>query len=277
MQVEIKLSCESPAFLPFSYHAKLSAALYHALGEADSGFAADVHSGTTHSSRIKMFAFSPLNSHDIKMQRGHNGENPGIIFNRKASFRVASPWPELMNKLGEGLLKRGELRIGSQFFRVDTADVIAPPEFTSEMKWAPVSPSSIVTSWSDPGERKAYLIPSANGGNDDEISPGSVLRGNVIHKWQRLCELRPDIAARWVEMKNPDEGMSELFGAEHVQVEIDAEAVKQKMHYVKGTPVKSWISLFHVTAPVALQKLLYYSGAGQMNSMGFGVVEEAGR
>jgi CRISPR-associated endoribonuclease Cas6 len=56
-----------------------------------------------------------------------------------------------------------------------------------------------------------------------------------------------------------------------------AKSVHKKRHQIKKTPVFSWIAPVEITAPKAIQRIAWSCGLGEMNSMGFGVVEEVVR
>ncbi len=77
---------------------------------------------------------------------------------------LASPWPELLNAVAEGMLATGLLRIGSQVFRIRGARLLPPPAFASAMQWQPWGESAVVTSWSEPGQdRKRFIMPDVHG------------------------------------------------------------------------------------------------------------------
>ncbi|MDM8553873.1 hypothetical protein QUF75_03990 [Desulfococcaceae bacterium HSG7] len=65
------------------------------------------------------------------------------------------------------------------------------------MVWRLRQPASCVTSWSSKDEnKKRYALP---GTPVDSHTCESLLVQNLIHKWRRLKEIRPDIAADWLQ------------------------------------------------------------------------------
>ncbi len=276
MQIQIAVLSEEPVHLPFTYYPKMSAAIYSSLAVADAEFADDLHDGE-HRNRIKMFGFSPLHSRMTEIKPPDKSKNyeGGLLFKGPMTFRVCSPWPELMNRLGEGLLKKGEIRIGSQLLRAMSAQILPPPDFKDEMIWQPINTSSIVTSWSvREKDRKEFVMPDAT--SNGKPSSTELLNSNLHHKWKRLCEVRPDIAGAWAGVA-PDSA-SGCFDDTEVKTEIvplnEDKLYKGKRHYIKKSPVQSWQAAVRMTAPPALQRLAYSCGLGEMNSMGFGLVEE---
>ena len=277
MQVIVKLLPETPVSLPFSYFHRLSAALYEAISASQSGFATDLHEGAAHRSRIKLFAFSPLHSRMTEVHRPDKEarKDGALVFKGPTFFKLSSPWPELMNRVGEGLLAAGQLRIGSQLFRVAGANLLPPPSFKASMTWHPTKTGSIVTSWSRRSDNtKLYAFP-------DQPAAGqaceTLLRTNLIHKWQRLCEIRNDIAATWSGL-DPDATRT-AFTPDDLTVDFansanGESAYKTRLHHIKHNPVRSWKTPVKLTAPPPLQRIAWSCGLGEMNSMGFGLVEE---
>ena len=283
MQLEVQLFPETPVRLPFSYYDKLGAALYSAIEQGDKPFSADLHDGDSHKNRIKMFCFSPLNSCEMEIHGGAKGshgraeaENHFLLFKGQTQFRIGSPWPELMNWLGEGLLKTGFLRIGSQVFRVCGAKLLAPPSFSEVMNWRPIKAGSIVTSWSLPDRNeKRFILPDTPA--DGEPDCAMLLRRNLCHKWKRLCEIRPDIARSWSRASAESDVKAALsenqLGIEWQHAEGTRPDYKTRLHQVGRTPVRSWRCDVRLSAPPYGQRLAWACGLGDMNSRGFGLVE----
>lgn len=292
MQLEISLRPQGEARLPFSYYSLLSAALYSAMSKSNPEFAADLHGGPTHQSRIKLFGFTPLHSREMAV----NGGGPGshgkelankhhLLFKGRTQFRIFSPAVDTLNALGEGLLSDAELRIGSQKLTIDAVQIAPPPKFAEEMIWRPWGTASIVSSRSiergETGkERKIFLFPGAP---NSEVSENAeqIVQSNIIHKWKRLRETWPSVAERFahedkallnggidsavVKIIVASDGKSSMVGADR--------SIRTKLHQIKNAPVRSWIGPVAVHAPIPIQRLIWSAGLGQMNSMGFGGVE----
>ncbi len=281
MQIAIRLSPQTPVSLPFSYFDRLAAALYGTLATANPDFADNLHDGGEHRSRIKLFAFSPLHSRQTEVHRPDPEKNldGGLVFKGPTYFKLASPWPELMNSAGEGLLANGFLRIGSQLLRIAGANLLPPPDFTETMTWRPTKTGSIVTSWSRRTDNtKLYAFP-------DQPADGQacelLLRTNLVHKWQRLCEVRNDLAATWSGLDPA--ATRDAFNPDHIRISFadsangDDPDYRQRLHQIKELPVRSWQAPVTLHAPPPLQRLAWACGLGEMNSMGFGLLEEVRR
>lgn len=278
MQILVSLIPETPVHLSFTYYSRMAAALYQALGDADKPFAEELHEGSQHRNRIKLFAFSPLHSRMTEVHKPDKENNieGGLVFKGPTFFKLSSPWPELVNRVGEGLLTRQNLRIGSQLFRVGNARIIPAPTFRQTMVWRPTKTGSIVTSWSPKNKNtKLYAFPDQPA---DGQACETLLRTNLVHKWKRLCEIRNDLAEAWIT-SNTD-NPRDVFTPDNISVTfLDSEKYKDKnyktrLHYIKHNPVRSWQAHIKVTAPIPIQRIAWACGLGEMNSMGFGLMEE---
>lgn len=278
MQISLRLFPETPIRLDFSYYPKLAAAVYQSISHADPDFADDLHGGELFRNRIKLFGFSPLYSRQTEIHPENRSQNKsgGLIFKGECSFTVCSPWPELMNRLSEGFLKTSQLRIGSQLLRIQKALPAPMPDFKEKMAWRFRQPASCVTSWSSRDENeKRYVLP---GVSVDGRTCEALLRQNLIHKWRRLKEIRPDIATAWLQKGTKVENEQADFAEEDICIRLlplsSSRSFHKKRHQIKKAPVSSWIALVEITAPQAIQRIVWSCGLGEMNSMGFGVVEE---
>ena len=278
MQISLRLFPETPIRLDFSYYPKLAAAVYQAISQADPDFADDLHGGELFRNRIKLFGFSPLYSRQTEIHPENRNQNKsgGLVFKGVCSFTVCSPWPELMNRLGEGFFRTSQLRIGSQLIRIQKAIPAPMPDFKEKMVWHFLKPASCVTSWSSKNEnKKHYILP---GVPVDGRTCEALLRQNLIHKWRRLKEISPDIAMAWLRKDAKGEKEPADFAEEDIRVRLlplsGKKTFHKKRHQIKKSPVFSWISPVEITAPQAIQRIAWSCGLGEMNSMGFGVVEE---
>ena len=310
MHLLLQLRPANTAWLPFSYYHQLSAAFYAALDGVHPDFAKDLHDGPEHHSRIKLFGFTPLHSRQMEVRKGGAAshrqfgrdenagesqnvkEQPGLLFKGRTECLLFSPWPELMNAMSEGLLTSRELRVGSVKFRIEHTTVQPPPEFSEDMLWQPAGKQvSFVTTWTpqsgpDKGKKLAIFPENAAVESNHAQAPklptaAERLRDNLIHKWQRLTDAtgRPDIAARWAGVNEAEAKTWITEVGDQIRVTIaasgsdgDGEAVKTKLHQIKNAPVRSWAAPVRIEAPVAVQRLVWSCGFGEMNSMGFGGV-----
>lgn len=279
MQIILRLFPESPIRLDFSYHSKLAAAIYNVIAYRDPEFAGALHDGEAHQNRIKLFGFSPLYSKQTEVYPENRDQNKsgGLIFKGPCTFTICSPWPELMHRVEFGVSKTPELTIGSQLVRVKGVARAPVPKFSEKMVWSFQQPASCVTSWSSRKDKgKRYVLPGAP---VEDQSCEDLLRQNLLHKWRRFSEVRPDIAVAWLSNGDGAYQDAKDLAEKDIAVRLFPASEKrqfhQKRHYIKKAPILSWISPVEITAPLAIQRIAWSCGLGEMNSMGFGVVKEA--
>ncbi|MGD9210980.1 MAG: CRISPR-associated endoribonuclease Cas6 [Desulfobacteraceae bacterium] len=277
MQIVLHLFPDSPIYLEFSYYPKLAAAIYQVLSASDKTFATNLHHGEAFQNRIKLFGFSPLHSRQTEIHHRVKKQNKsgGLVFKGPCTFHICSPWPEIMKCLMDGFAKAPILRIGCQLVMVKQAVFQQPPSFSKKMVWRLLKPSSCITSWSCPNQKKKqYALP---GMPVCAQSCEKLLQQNLFHKWQRLKDVRPDIAAAW--LKQDTGSKTADFSLDDIAISLlplsGDRNCHRKRHAIKKTSVFSWIAPIKIIAPKTLQRLAWSCGLGEMNSMGFGVVKEA--
>ena len=280
MRIFIKLRAETPVSLPFprcSYYSDLSASIYKTIGECNPALSSEVHDGEKYSNRIKLFAFSPFYSENMVVQKADKEKNidGSRIFNDIVSFVVCSPIPEFVDSFRNGLKKTKGLRIGSQYLDVYDIDICRPPSFYNRMTWEPIASASIVTTWKRDKTDKTTRCVLPNEPFDGKTCE-MLLKDGIIHKWKRLCEINPDLASLWTGISKKDLYSLVLDNSINVKILLDAypHTPKTRFNYIKKNPIKSWKYPVEITAPIFIQQLIWSSGLGRMNSMGYGVVRQ---
>ncbi len=275
MQIEIQLIQYEESLLSFDYLYALHSAIMKTIDAFRPEMANALHEGV-HKDRMKLFSFSPLNSWPLPKLVQIEGEpRKKMLLGQKVWFRIASPWPELLNSIGESLLKTQGLKLLNKSFQITQINMIAPPDLKEEMVWMPFGQSgSICTSWSLKNtERKLFVYPDKS----IEGSPSckELLTSNLYHKFKRLQEIRPDIASAWLR----DSG-AEIVSPEKTPISIEflplskEKNYKNIMHSGKNTVIKTWRCPVKVSAPLPIQRLIWACGLGDMNSQGYGLTEE---
>lgn len=275
MQIEIRLAPHEESLLSFDYLYALHAAIMKTIDSFRPEMAESLHEGV-HKNKMKLFTFSPLNSYPLpKLVQVEGESRKRMLLGQKVWFRIASPWPELLNSIGESLLKSQNIKLLNKSFQITQINMIAPPEFKEEMVWMPFGQSgSVCTSWSSKDtERKLFIYPDKR--VEDSPDCANLLENNLYHKFQRFQEIRPDIATAWLK----DAGI-ETISSEKTPISIEFmplakdKPYKTTMHYGKNTVIKSWRCPVKVTAPIPIQRLIWACGLGDMNSQGYGLMEE---
>ena len=274
MQIEIQLKPLDKTILSYDYLYPMASMLKDALYKTAPEFSQELHDGL-HKNRIKLFTFSPLNSAPNPKPVQIEGEKrKQMLLGKRIWFRVASPWPELLNSLGQSLLSNNQVRILAKNLKVETINMIAPPEMKETMVWRPFGQSaSICTPWSPRTEKNKYFV-YPDKYIDDSPDCASILKQNLIHKFQRLQEIREDIATAWLKSSETEKiDETTPITIDFIQYK-ETQAYKTVVHSGKNSPIRSWRCPVKVTAPIPIQRLIWATGIGTMNSQGYGLVQE---
>ena len=285
MQILISLYPDFPVRLPFSYYHALSAGIYEILNSMDEKFAKDLHDGPLNVNRIKLLTISPLLSKIMEVHGGGKGShskeqysNYFLLFKGKTFFRIATPIPDIAHACVAAFSNVDFLRIGSQVFRVKSVEILSDPVFKENMTWISPGNSSIVTGWTiENADKKVYQFPLDSVKDVPDCS--EIIKHSLVHKWQRLIEKTPEVCAAWMgNGHHSDTNLKDFASGKDFSINIitdhDHFIYKTRLHQLKNNPVRSWRAPVMVKGPEWVQKIVWSCGLGQMNTMGFGLVEE---
>ncbi len=274
MQIEIKLKPQDNKVISHDYLYAMSSMLKNILFETAPEFSTELHEGE-HQNRIKLFTFSPLNSFPKPKSVPIDGEaRKKMLLGKRVWFRIASPWPELLNTMGQALLSAGEIRIMNKRLKVEAINMIAPPELKETMVWRPFGQSaSICSPWSCRDQKKkSFTYPDKNINGSPDCR--TLLKDNLTNKYKRVREVREDIVRAWEKSSES----AEIHRNTPIEIEFlphsSDKPYKTVMHQGKNTPIRTWRCPVKVTAPIPIQRLIWASGLGAMNSQGYGLVQE---
>jgi CRISPR-associated endoribonuclease Cas6 len=252
----------------------MSSMLKSLLYETAPEFSEELYKGL-HKDKMKLLTFSPLNSFPKPKSVQIEGETrKKMLLGKRIWFRIASPWPELLNSLGQALLSAGEIRIMNKRFKVEAINMIAPPEMKETMIWRSFGQSaSITTSWScRTQKKKSFIYPDKNINGSPECT--DLLKDNLTNKFKRLREIREDIATAWEKSAESDK----IYCDTEIKIEFlphsNEKPYKTVMHQGKNSPIRSWRCPVKITAPLPIQKLIWACGLGEQNSQGYGLMQE---
>ena len=272
MQIEIQLKSADQRLLHFDYLYGLHSLLIKTINDFYPSFAKDLHDGI-HKERIKLFSFSPLNSHSIALKAVDGEKRKRMLLGDRVWFRIASPWPEFLNTLGESLLRAQTINLNGKLFRITNINMVAPPEFKERMNWRSFGQSaSICTPWTaEDSKQKKYLYPDTD--TDEAPSCKELLIANLVHKFKRLQEVRDDIVSAWLrdyECESIAESAIDL----EFQPHSATQAYRRYSHKGKINHIRSWRCPVTITAPPPVQRLIWALGLGSQNSQGYGLMQE---
>ncbi|MCM8536724.1 MAG: CRISPR-associated endoribonuclease Cas6 [Lentisphaeraceae bacterium] len=272
MQYEIQLRCLDDKTLSFDYLYPLYSAIMRSLTLSHSSLAKEIHDGI-HKNRVKLFCFSPLNGGKSVVVEGQKRKQ--LQIEGRTWFRISSPIPEFLNAISESLLSQGEINILGKSFRVTGINMTAPPKFKEEMAWRPFgSSASIVTAWSPRDGKKRFLRPGHNEEGYPDVE--KILADNLTLKFnKRLFEIRDDVAKAWLRDSELD---AVIQGETPIAIELlpysKDKPYKKVTVQTKNINIYSWRAPVKVKAPIAMQRMIWSSGLGSLNSQGFGLMQE---
>lgn len=262
MRLEIILKPDKYKFqLPINYNFPLSAAIYKVYNSFAPQFADWLHNQGFRNSDgkiFKLFTFSRLFFYKKEIQ--------GDIISAEGNVRFyfSSPLADtLINNFVFGLLNSKNITIANHKvrtnFKIEKVSILALPEFRNEMNYKMLSPtvSSIQEIFNERKQTK-FLNPAS-----EKVK--QVLTSNLLNKYYIIYD-RPDIPDINIEFDH--QYIDRQGGVDKIMKLITIKEAKEGEIKIKGylTPIKI------ITTP-AMQRIAYYCGIGERNSLGFGCLE----
>lgn len=251
--IELTLTGRS-RMVPIDYQYYLSAWIYQVIGRADQAFAHYLHSQgmADGNKQFKFFCFSPL-----KLGKPTFWKEQALleIHSNSVVLEVAFHIDDAAERFVRGLFQDQSFYLGNRFngveFGVTRVERLAEPQWAERMKYRAVSP--VVISVNKEGNKHAtYLSPE-----DEDYA--HFLVNNLRQKALVMA----------------------TEGGVVVEDRIEFECVsdsRAKLVTIKpGTPyqskVRGFVYEFELIAPIDIHRMIYNSGIGEKNSMGFGWCE----
>lgn len=254
MRVKLILSNEQgkAQFVPFNYQYKLSSWIYKILANADHEYSRWLHNnGYNQSGKpFKLFTFSALKFPN----GGYKTSGEGFwISARDISLQVSFYTDKAIETFIQGLFaNRDFILTGKQetaHFQVKTVQVVPAPEFSATMQYKCLSP--ILISKPQLSGNSEYLAP-------DNPEYQHYFISNLTNK---LSIEQPDFQAEMHQIS------LRILG------KFKKKGTTIKQNRTEQTKVIPYTYSFELHAPVEIQKIMYYAGAGVLNSQGLGCVD----
>lgn len=249
LRLRIRFGIEPGSLLDFNYQWHLTAMVYQVLSLTAPDFTKRLHdAGYPHLAGpdFKFFTFSTLwaGKGKTKVQKGMLK-----FLTDSLLWRFDTPVPVVATLMAEGLLAKGNVRVGPLVMSVEEVLDEPPPDFSSGTAcFTCISP--LVASLADETLGHRYLSPG-------ESRFWQVVAENLRKKWQTLHG-------------QPATGHVEFCPDHHYL----ASRNTGKLITLKGNNViKGHLVPFKLTAPPQMIHLGYSAGFGSRNSLGFGMVE----
>lgn len=247
--------------LPVNYNYELSSLIYNIMSMGGPNFASWLHQRGFQlegKKRFKMFNFSRLFFSEKQIE--------GELVKAKGNFRLIFSTPideSIMTNFVSGILEAndwfylGNKDIGTRL-KIASIKILPFPKFNKKQKYIMLSPT--VASIQDKNKKVVYLSPL------DELVI-DVLRKNIVNKYETLFQ-----------KKCPYE-INIKFDESYIQSNIEngniMKLIKIKSNEVNSARIKGFMVPLTIDSSNEIHKLVYESGLGEKNSLGFGMLEIA--
>jgi CRISPR-associated endoribonuclease Cas6 len=241
--------------LPLSYSYELSSWIYKVLASSNSDYATWLHENgfSIEGKRFKFFVFSHL---FFEAAKPLEGTDRLTIFSDRAKMLISFLPPKSTEEFIKGIFLNREFTLGDHKSRIKMkvigVEALVPPVFPSgEIRCRTLSPINV--SLKDDNGKICYISP-----NDDDYNYGSLLINNLKEKY-RIYNNHPFTGKADFEFR--------------LLSRVRSKLIKIKSDTPEETRIRGFLFDFYLKADPELLNLMYESGAGEKNSLGFGMVE----
>lgn len=256
MRVRLTLEAIQPkTTIPLNYNYAVTSLIYKTIGNASAGYAARLHNEGYEAEHrhFKLFTFSR-----IETIRKWRLDDKLLLEDPKIFLHISSPVAEFIEHFVSGLFQTEIFSIAGAQFRFLEAETLPQPEFTSCMRFQPLSP--VTESVRDEQNRTSYLS------TEDEWS--EVMQRNLLRKNFALPGRAPsDGTLKWEWDKEFIAELTRRGRCASAMVTIPKAGLERPID------VRGWLAPFTVKGSRELVELGYETGFGARNSMGFGMAE----
>lgn len=240
MRVLVRFENSKEVVLPVSYNYYIESAIYNSLSPQLSAFL-HKYGFEVGKRRFKLFTFS-------RIFGPYRIVNSSIKFYGNMSILVSSPLKRFIEEFVNGIMKRGEIKVGDVVLKVKSVYFPKLPAFKNELTSKTLSPITVYSTLTAAnGDKKTYFY------SPFEKQFSELISKNAIKKASFLSKRKVNKGLEFEPLK-----MREVF-----------------INY-KGTVIRGWVGTFKLSGPVTLIRATYEAGLGSKNSEGFGMYEIMG-
>jgi CRISPR-associated endoribonuclease Cas6 len=249
MRIKLKLSfIGTNRTLPLNSNYFQTALIYHIINSSSSEYSTFLHDQGYVFEGHKPFKFFTYSQFIVPKKR-IEGENL-VSLSPEIYWHISSPIDEFVQHLVLGLYEHNELNLQEARLRIETAEAVPAPAFTTKMKFSLLSP--IVVSTLRENETTAYYIRP-----EESAAFSEGVRKNLMAKYQTLFEKPPE-----------NDDLELTFDQDYIN---KRNGKISRLIRIKETQIKGVMAPFFVTGSKELIWLGYECGFGEKNSMGFGM------
>lgn len=242
MQLTITLTAPEPVELPVHYGHLIQGMIYRGMENPllsrylhEQGFQLEKR-------RFKLFTFSRLMGQKSHLDRA----NKKITLIPPLQLVICSPIPFILQELGTGLLRQGQVRIGPARLTVKEISTAQPHVEMDRIQVRMLSPITVYSTmpYAD-GRKYTYFY------SPFEPKFSELVGANLVKKHYLIHGVPP---------------LSEFFSIKPVRV-TDAD---YKITTYKGFTIKGWMGTYELQGDPALLQIALSAGLGAKNSQGYG-------
>lgn len=258
MKFTLTTSLDKTAYgnlLPLSYAYELSSWIYKIMAGSNAAYAAWLHDNgfSQENKRFKFFTFSRIFFEDAKPV---TGTDRLAIFGNRAKLFISFLPEKSTEEFVKGIFTDNECTIGDRKskvkFKVDSIELLPPSDI--HIGYGPFRTLSPVTvSMKNEQGRVVYISPE-----DTDYDYGQLLINNLKEKYRIYYGKEPekDTAFEFKLLSSPR-----------------SKLIKIKSDTPAETKVRGFEYTFYLKTDPELLRMMYECGAGEKNSVGFGMVE----
>jgi len=250
MRIRITLTPQHyPARFPVNQHA-VQSWIYQTVATVAPDFAALLHNegfrAEASTKNFKFFVFSLP-----KLPRYTFADGAYCFDQGDVQLQVASPLPNFLEAFVTGLTAQGTFRLGGQAFAVSGLEVLEPPAFHEQMRFAALSPLTV--SVQPEGSPTKYYVRA----HEADFAP--LVVANLCEKYRVLFGTEID-----------ESELEFAFDWAYIEQRGGPERVSKLIAY-KDIKIKGYLAPFYVRGNPELIALGWECGFGGANSQGFGM------
>lgn len=256
LQIEFDIQKKNQ-LLTFNYQYPVSAWIYGIIRNGDEGFSDFLHDkgyATEKGKNFKLFCFSGLRFPKGLVKKSETDPGYLIVKSRKAWIDVSFYLPEQLEPFVAGLFKHQEAYIGDKKhvvkMQVSNVEMRKEPDFEAGQPYACKTKTAVVMGETTEKEKHEQYIPPLS------LNYNTLMLKNILDKCQAV-------------------GIKDM-SADNIDFNVERVSAKTVLQRIKAgtdeeTKVRGYNYTFNLQAPPEVMKLLYATGIGSMNSLGFGM------
>ena len=237
--------------LPFNYQYESSAVIYKILSKSDEIYSRWLHDNgfQLEGKQFKLFTFSRLHIEEWKNQGACM-----VILSDKVEWEISFLPERSTQEFIQGLFNEQCFELGNRQakvrFTVQNIELMPSPAFTNTMQFECISPVCLNFKREDGGYN--YIDPQ-------HTAAPELIKLNLLNKFKAFTG----------EDFSPADFPFEF----NVLSKPKSSLITIKANTPEESRIRGFQCRFQITAPAELLKIMYESGIGGKNSMGFGMVK----